>query len=115
MLNPKMAAGRSKIIIKLISTNIDDLNSIIDELLKIAKEVGVSVSGPIPLPTRRMKIRVRRSPCGQGRETYDIWELRVHKRLVIFNVTGAYERLVHKLLRLTIPKTVEIELKMQNA
>jgi len=58
-----------------------------------------------------MKISVRRSPCGQGRESYDIYELKVHKRLILMEVN---ERVIHQLVRLQLPKTVELEMRIKS-
>ena len=68
--------------IKLTSTNPEMLDNICEQIKGIAERVGVDMKGPIPLPTKRMKVPVRRSPCGSGRETYETWEMRVHKRLI---------------------------------
>ena len=36
----------------------------------------------IPLPTRRLVVPCRKSPDGEGSETWDHWEMRIHKRLL---------------------------------
>ena len=39
-------------------------------------------SGPVRLPTKVLHITTRKSPCGEGTNTWDRFELRVHKRLI---------------------------------
>lgn len=33
------------------------------------------------MPTKRLKICTRKSPCGNGTNTFDNWEMRIHKRV----------------------------------
>ena len=95
--------------IKLTSTNPKMLDEICDQIKSIAERVGVEMRGPIPLPTKRMKVPVRRSPCGSGRETYETWEMRVHKRLIDMGVDDRGLRLV---MRIPIPKDVNVEMEI---
>jgi small subunit ribosomal protein S10 len=96
--------------IKLTSINLDDLNEIVNTILSIAKKQGIVVRGPIPLPTKRLRIVTRRSPCGNGTETYDKFEMRVYKRLIDVPVD---ERFLHNIIRLQVPRSVNIEIKMK--
>lgn len=96
--------------IKLASVNINDLNEVVNAIKEIAKKQGIVVRGPIPLPTKRFRIVTRRSPCGNGTETYDKFEMRVHKRLIDI---PADEKLLHNIIRLHIPRSVNIEIKMK--
>ena len=41
----------------------------------------VKASGPARLPTKRLNLTTRKSPCGNGTNTYDQWEMRIHKRV----------------------------------
>jgi small subunit ribosomal protein S10 len=96
--------------IKLTSINLDDLNEIVNTILSIAKKQGIVVRGPIPLPTKRLRIVTRRSPCGNGTETYDKFEMRIYKRLIDVPVD---ERFLHNIIRLQVPRSVNIEIKMK--
>ena len=40
------------------------------------------VRGPHPLPTKKMKVVTRKSPCGQGTNTWEKYELRIHRRVI---------------------------------
>jgi len=96
--------------IKLVSININDLNEVVNTLLEIAKKQGIVVKGPIPLPTKRLRVVTRKSPCGDGTETYDKFEMRVYRRLLD---VPADERFLHNIIRLQIPRSVNIEIKMK--
>ena len=51
----------SKVRIKLKTMNIEQLNDICNQIKEIALKAGITVSGPIPLPTRKLKITTRKS------------------------------------------------------
>lgn len=97
--------------IKLNSTNIEMLNSICDNIKQVAKKAGISVSGPIPLPTKKLKLTTRKSPCGDGTATFDRFEMRIHKRLIDF---PANERVLHSIMKMQIPKNVNIKIEMRD-
>jgi len=95
--------------IKLASINIDKLNEIISAVREIATKSGIAIRGPIPLPTKRLKITTRKSPCGDGKASFDRFEMRIHKRLIDM---PADERVLHNIMRLPIPKEVNVEIEM---
>ena len=69
----------SKVRIKLKSMNIDELNKICSQIKEIASRLGIPISGPVPLPTRKLKITTRKSPCGNGTATFDNFEMTAPK------------------------------------
>ncbi|RLG17784.1 30S ribosomal protein S10 [Nanoarchaeota archaeon] len=95
--------------IKLMSTDKEKLEEICRQIKEIAEKVGVDMRGPIPLPTKRLKVPVRRSPCGSGRETYETWEMRIHKRLIDL---GVDERVLRLIMRIPISKDVHVEMEI---
>ncbi|MGB9707909.1 MAG: 30S ribosomal protein S10 [Candidatus Pacearchaeota archaeon] len=95
--------------IKLASIDIAKLNEIINAIKDIASKSGVVIRGPIPLPTKKLKITTRKSPCGNGKATFDRFEMRIHKRLIDM---PADERVLHSIMRLLIPKDVNVEIEM---
>ena len=99
----------SKARIRLWSTNIDDLNYVIDQIVNIVKKTGVEMSGPIPLPTKRLVVPVRRTPCGEGSSTWDKWEMRIHKRIID---VAADERVMRQIMRVKVPESVYIEIEL---
>jgi len=99
----------TKVRIKLQSVEIDKLNEVIDRIRTIASGAGIPISGPIPLPTKRLKITTRKSPCGDGTATFDRYEMRIHKRIIDL---PANDKILHNIMRINIPRTVKIKIDM---
>ena len=95
--------------IKLSSTKPHDLNSICSEIKEIANKAGVKIKGPVPLPTKRLAVPTRKSPCGEGTNTWDRWEMRIHKRLIDVDPN---ERFLKRLMRIKTPEEVYIEIEL---
>jgi len=96
--------------IKLYGTSPRDLNEVCEEIKRVAQKTGVRIRGPIPLPTKRLVVTVRRAPSGQGTHTFDKWEMRIHKRIIDMD---ADERAIRQLMRIKIPESVHVELEMR--
>lgn len=101
----------SKVRVKLNSTDINMLNGICDSIKEIAKSSGIAPRGPVPLPTKKLKVTTRKSPCGDGTATWDRFEMRIHKRLIDL---PANEKVLHHIMRLKIPKSVNIKIEMKD-
>ena len=99
----------AKVRIKLKSMKIEELNKICDQIKELASKSGIQVSGPIPLPTKKLKITTRKSPCGDGTATFDNFEMRVHSRVIDI---PADDRVLHAVMRLYIPRNVTIKIEM---
>jgi len=95
--------------IKLASSDIDKINQVCEYIKEISIKTGVDMKGPIPLPTKRLKITTRRSPCGDGTATWDRFEMRIHKRLIDL---GLDERALRLVMRVPIPEGLNIEIEM---
>ncbi len=95
--------------IKLASIDINKLNELISNIKEITSKAGVLIRGPIPLPTKKLRITTRKSPCGDGKATFDKFEMRIHKRLIDI---PADERVLHSIMRMPIPKEVNVEIEM---
>jgi small subunit ribosomal protein S10 len=95
--------------IKLVSTEIDKINQVCDFIKSIADKTGVEVRGPIPLPTKKLKITTRKSPDGEGKASWERYEMRIHKRLIDM---GTDERSLRMVMRVEIPKGLNIEIEM---
>jgi len=100
-----------KVRIKLNSIDIEMLNEICDSISEIAKGSGITLRGPVPLPTKKLKVTTRKSPCGDGSATFDRFEMRIHKRLIDL---PANEKILHHIMRMKIPKSVNIKIEMKD-
>jgi len=96
--------------IKLTSTDTDKLEGVCDEIKDIAKRIGVKLVGPIPLPTKKLVVPTRRTPCGDGSDTWDRYEMRVHKRLIEID---ARDRVMRSIMRIRVPNEVYIEMEIR--
>jgi small subunit ribosomal protein S10 len=95
--------------IKLASTNIEKINEVCDYINNIVEKTGVDIKGPIPLPTKKLKITTRKSPCGDGKATWERYEMRIHKRLIDL---GIDERALRLIMKVPIPEGLNIEIEM---
>ena len=95
--------------IKLSGVEISKLNEICDSIKSIVEKTKIKMSGPIPIPTKTMRITTRRSPCGDGKASWEKFEMRVHKRLIDI---GVDERALRLIMRVPIPKGISIEIVM---
>ena len=97
--------------IKLASTDINKINQTCEYIKDVADKTGVVIKGPIPLPTRRLKVTTRKSPCGSGTATFDRYEMRVHRRIMDI---PAEDRILHPIMKLQIPRSVQIKIEMKD-
>lgn len=98
--------------IKIASTEIDKVNSVCKYIKEIAEKTGVEMRGPVPMPTKKLKITTRKSPCGEGKASWERFEMRVHKRLIDL---GIDERALRLVMRVPIPEGLNIEIEMIDA
>jgi len=95
--------------IKLASTEISKINEICSSIQDIADKTGVDFRGPIPLPTKKLKVTTRKSPSGEGKASWERYEMRIHKRLIDLS---ADERTLRLVMRVPIPEGLNIEIEM---
>ena len=95
--------------INIASIDIQQLNQICHDIVDIAKSTKTKMSGPIPLPTQILKHTTRKSPCGDGKASWDNFEMRIHKRLIDINDD---ERALRLVMRVPIPEHVNIEIEI---
>ena len=79
------------------------------EIVDTVKKTGASVSGPIPLPTKRVIITVNRSPH-VDKKSREQFEIRTHKRLL--EIMEASNKTVDALQKLDLPAGVDVEIKL---
>ena len=87
---PKKDAGAApadegavhRIRLTLTSRNVQNLEKVCADLKKASLDQKLHVSGPVRLPTKHLKITTRKAPSGEGTNTWDRFEMRIHKRLI---------------------------------
>lgn len=95
--------------IKLACVEIDKINQVCKSIKDIADKTGVDMKGPIPLPTKKLKVTTRKSPDGEGTATWERYEMRIHKRLIDL---GIDERALRLVMRVHIPEGLNIEIEL---
>lgn len=95
--------------IKITSTDIAKINQVCEYISSIAEKTGVDMRGPIPLPTKKLKVTTRKGPDGGGTSTWERFEMRVHKRVIDL---GLDERALRLVMRVPIPEGLNIEIEM---
>merc|ERR1712071_507130 len=53
-----------------------------NEIVVRAKNKGYETKGPVRIPTKILRVTTRKSPCGEGTNTWDRYEMRIHKRVI---------------------------------
>lgn len=95
--------------IRLWSTNVENLNYVTNQIKAIVEKTGVSMRGPIPLPTKRLEVPVMKLPHGEGKKKWEKWEMSIHKRVIDI---AADERVMRQLMRVRVPEDVYIEIEL---
>lgn len=94
--------------INLASPKIDQINSLSNSIREIAEKTKVKMYGPIPIPTKKLQITTRKSPDGEGKASWEKYEMRIHKRLIELPVD---ERALRLIMRLQIPEEIDIQIQ----
>jgi small subunit ribosomal protein S10 len=79
------------------------------DIVRTAQKTGATVRGPIPLPTRRQRWTVLRSPH-IDKKSREQFELKTHKRLV--DILDSRPQTVDALTKLDLPAGVDVEIKV---
>ncbi len=95
--------------IKLYGTDLNKLNEVITQIKDIATKTKTKFAGPIMIPTKTLKVPVRKSPQGEGKASWENYEMRIHKRMIDL---AADERALHLVLRVPIPSDINLEIQL---
>ena len=95
-----------RIRITLTSRNVKNLEKVCADLIKGAKDKKLKVKGPVRLPTKVLRITTRKSPCGEGTNSWDRFEMRIHKRLIDLHSPS---EIVKQIPSISIEPGVEVE------
>ncbi|NPA46054.1 MAG: 30S ribosomal protein S10 [Chlorobi bacterium] len=98
-----------KIRIKLKSYDHNLVDKSAQKIVKIVKDSGAVVNGPIPLPTKKRIFTVLRSPH-VNKKSREQFELNTHKRLL--DIYSSTPKTVDALMKLELPSGVDVEIKI---
>ena len=104
-----MAAQKEMIRIRLKAYDHQLIDQSAEKIVETAKRTGATVSGPIPLPTKKEVVTILRS-VHKDKDSRDQFERRTHKRLI--DVVKPSPKTVEALMSLELPAGVEIEIKL---
>ena len=102
-------ANQEMIRVRLKAYDHQLIDSSAAKIVDTAKRNGASVSGPIPLPTKKEVVTILRSPH-INKDSREQFERRTHKRLI--DILNPSQKTVEALMSLDLPAGVEIEIKL---
>mmetsp|Transcript_15380 Transcript_15380/g.28974 ORF Transcript_15380/g.28974 Transcript_15380/m.28974 type:complete len:124 (-) Transcript_15380:39-410(-) len=97
--------------ITLTSRNVKNIEKVCADLKRAALTKKLKVSGPVRMPTKKLRITTRKSPCGEGTNTWDCFEMRIHKRLIDLH---APSEVVKQITSIEIEPGVEVDVIIQD-
>ena len=80
-----------------------------EKIVDTAKRSGATVSGPIPLPTKKEVVTILRA-VHKYKDSREQFERRTHKRLI--DIMNPTQKTVEALMSVEVPAGVEIEIKL---
>ena len=80
-----------------------------EKIVETAKRTGASVSGPIPLPTKKEVVTILRA-VHKYKDSREQFERRTHKRLI--DIINPNQATIEALTTLDLPAGVEFEVKL---
>ena len=104
-----MAAQKEMIRIRLKAYDHQLIDQSAEKIVETAKRTGATVSGPIPLPTKKDIVTILRA-THKYKYSREQFERRTHKRLI--DVIKPSAKTVEALMSLELPAGVEIEIKL---
>ena len=104
-----MAAQKEMIRIRLKAYDHQLIDQAAEKIVETAKRSGATVSGPIPLPTKKEVVTILRA-VHKYKDSREQFERRTHKRLI--EVVKPSAKTVEALMSLDLPAGVDIEIKL---
>jgi small subunit ribosomal protein S10 len=104
-----MAVKSQKIRIRLKAFDYRLIDQSALEIVDTAKRTGAVVKGPVPLPTRKQRFDLLRSPH-VNKTSRDQLEIRTHLRLM--DIIDPTDKTVDALMKLDLPAGVDVEIKL---
>ena len=95
--------------IKLSSNDLNELNRVVDKIKEIVKQTGVKMRGPIPLPTKILRVPVMRITGHRGTKVWETWQMRIHRRIIDIAID---ERTLKMLMKIPISEKIQLQMKI---
>jgi len=108
--NDAAKPSKQKIRIRLKSFDYHLIDQSATIIVDTAKRTGAIIKGPVPLPTRIMRMDILRSPH-VNKTSRDQFEIRTHQRLI--DIVDPTDKTVDALMKLDLPAGIEVEIKLQ--
>ena len=102
-----MAKEMNRIRLKAYDHQVIDQSA--QKIVETAKRTGATVSGPIPLPTKKEVVTILRA-VHKYKDSREQFERRTHKRLI--DIMNPTQKTVEALMSVEVPAGVEIEIKL---
>ena len=105
-----MASQVMRITLKAYDHQLVDASA--QKIIETVKKNGATVSGPVPLPTKKEVVTILRAVHTSTKDSREQFEQRTHKRLI--DIIAPTQKTVDALARLEMPAGVYIDIKMKN-
>ena len=103
-----MASQVMRITLKAYEHQLVDASA--KKIIETVKKTGSQVSGPVPLPTKREVVTIRRSVF-VTKDSREQFEQKTHKRLI--DIITPTQKTVDALSKLEMPAGVYVDIKMK--
>jgi small subunit ribosomal protein S10 len=104
-----MVMQKQKIRIRFKAFDYKLIDQSAQEIVDTAKRTGAIVKGPIPLPTKKERYDLLRSPH-VNKKSRDQFEIRTHLRLM--DILDPTDKTVDALMKLELAAGVDVEIKL---
>ncbi len=105
-----MTSQRQNIRIRLKAYDHSLIDRSAEEIVETAKRTGAMVKGPIPLPTKKERFDLLRSPH-VNKTSRDQIEIRTHLR--VMEIVEPSDKTIDALMKLDLPAGVDVEIKLK--
>merc|ERR1719174_1430337 len=109
--DPSTTIKHHRIRITLTSRNVRNIEKVCFGLKSQALYKKIIVKGPVRLPTKKLRITTRKAPSGEGTNTWDKFEMRIHKRLIDFI---APSEIVKEIAKVELEPDVNVEVSIND-
>ena len=97
---------KNHIKITLCSQKLKSIERVCSNIITDNNKKDLLIKGPVRIPTKTLKVTTRKSPCGEGTNTWDKFENRIYKRVI--NIISS-KNILKQIFSVKIEPGVEIE------